>query len=133
MPVRTLLRSGRLFSPPLRLHRYQSTTTTPPLLSVLRAELKPAMQQKDTARLSVLRAVLAAVATAASSPRPIVSDAQLRALMKRRIAKAEDARTQFVAAGRQDLAEQEEAQMGVLRRYVGHGDEGTDGTVKEGG
>ena len=92
----------------------------PPLLLKLRNDLKTAMRAKDTARLNVLRSLLAEVTNAAKSPTPVKSDMQLLSMLKKRQAAAKAASIEFKAAGREDLVEKEQAQVDILDEYAGN-------------
>ncbi|KAI7090650.1 hypothetical protein KC356_g1309 [Hortaea werneckii] len=91
----------------------------PPLLLKLRKDLKTAMQQKDTPRLNVLRALLAEVTSSAKSPNPIKTDLQLLSVLRKRAAAAKAARAEFEKAGRQDLVDREDGQASIIDEYAG--------------
>ena len=91
----------------------------PPLLLKLRSDLKTAMRAKDTARLNVLKTVLAEVTNAAKTSKPIASDMQLLSLLRKRAAASQSAAREFDAAGRSDLVKKEREQGRVLEEYVG--------------
>lgn len=91
----------------------------PPLLLKIRNDLKTAMRAKDTARLNVLRSLLAEVTNAAKSPNPVKTDMQLLSMLRKRQAAAKAASIEFKAAGRDDLVEKEQAQVDVLDEYSG--------------
>lgn len=90
-----------------------------PLLLKLRTDLKTAMKAKDTARLNVLRSLLAEVTNAAKTQNPIKSDMQLLSLLRKRQAAAKAASEEFKTAGREDLVEREEGQVKILDEYAG--------------
>ncbi|KAK1755747.1 Yqey-like protein-domain-containing protein [Echria macrotheca] len=90
----------------------------PPLLTKLKGDLKTAMKTKDAARLSVLRAVLAATLNASKTSAPIKTDVQLVSLLRRTVRSSEEAVAGFRSAGRQDLVDSEEAQIQVLEEYI---------------
>lgn len=76
------------------------------------------MQAKDTARLSVLRALLADITNASKTSSPIKTNPQFLSLLRKRLSAAETAVDEFKAGGRQDLVDKEEGQMEVLQGYV---------------
>ena len=80
--------------------------------------MKVAMKAKDTARLSVLRSVIASTLNASKTASPIKTDAQLVALLRKQARSSRDVITEFRQAGREDLVEKEEAQVRVLEGYV---------------
>lgn len=90
----------------------------PPLLQKLKGDLKTAMRAKDKDRLAVLRSVMSANLNASKTASPIRTDVQLVALMRRMAKSAEEAAAEARAAGREDLAEKEGAQIAVLNGYV---------------
>jgi uncharacterized protein YqeY len=77
------------------------------------------MQAKDTTRLNVLRALLAQTLNASKTNSPIVTDVQVRALLKKNSAASRAAAAEFKAAGRLDLAEKEEGQVSIMEEYAG--------------
>lgn len=105
-----------------RCHRlarcYSSEPAPPPLLAKLKGDLKTAMKAKDAPRLTVLRSVLAATLNASKTASPIRTDAQLVALLRKQVRSSQDAAAEFRGAGRQDLAEKEDAQVQVLQEYA---------------
>ncbi|KUI53861.1 Altered inheritance of mitochondria protein 41, mitochondrial [Cytospora mali] len=94
------------------------TTQTPPLLAKLKADLKTAMRAKDTARLSVLRSVLAATTNAAKTSAPIQTDVQLVQLLRKTARGNQEAAQEARAAGREDLIEKEETQIKIIDGYI---------------
>jgi uncharacterized protein YqeY len=105
-----------------------SDLPAPPLLQKLKADLKAAMRAKDAARLSVLRATLATTLNASKTSTPITTDAALVAMLRKQARDCADAKTEFAAAGRDDLVAKEDAQISVLGEYLaGSGVEELDG------
>ncbi|KAF2098699.1 GatB/YqeY domain-containing protein [Rhizodiscina lignyota] len=100
--------------------RRSSTAPSPasPILVKLRGDLKSAMRAKDTARLSVLRALLADITNASKTSSPITTNPQFLSLLRKRLAAAETAVEEFKSVSRQDLVDKEEGQMEVLQGYV---------------
>ncbi|KAI2624392.1 GatB/YqeY domain-containing protein [Hypoxylon sp. NC1633] len=91
---------------------------SPPLLQKLKGDLKTAMRAKDAARLSAIRSILAATLNASKTANPITTDLQLISLLKKTRRASADASAEFLAAGRQDLVDKEQAQIDVLDEYV---------------
>lgn len=112
-----LLRPRIANSVPSLLRR--SITTNAAVLPRLRTDLKTAMQKKDTARLSVLRGLLAEITNASKTDKPISNDAALFVLLKKRIASGQESVEEFQKARRDDLVENEEEQIRVLKEYMG--------------
>lgn len=101
-----------------RFYSTDAADTPPPLLSKLKGDLKTAMRAKDTPRLSVLRAILAANLNASKTAAPIRTDVQLVALIRKIQKGAMDAAAEAKAAGRDDLVQKEQLQIDVLEEYV---------------
>ncbi len=88
----------------------------------LKDTLKDAMKAKDTVRLNVIRGLLTAftnelVATN-HTPQDTLEDIEAVKVIRRTIKQREDAISQFTAAGRTDLADEDKAQMEILKTYV---------------
>lgn len=117
---RATVTTRRLSPPWPKLPRccYSSEPAPPPLLSKLKSDLKTAMKAKDTARLTVLRSVISATLNASKTASPILTDAQLVALLRKQARSSQEAAAEFRDAGRQDLVEKEEAQVRVLEEYA---------------
>jgi uncharacterized protein len=90
-----------------------------PLLSRLRIDLKTAMRARDTARLSVLRGVLADITNSTKTATPIKDDIALLALLRKRISTSKHSIQEFSQADRKELVTNEEEQLGVLEEYAG--------------
>jgi uncharacterized protein YqeY len=88
----------------------------------IREDLKESMKAKDTLKLNVIRGVLTAftnelVATN-RTPQDTLTDEEAIKVIRRIIKQREDAISQYTAAGRNDLADEDTAQMNVLKTYV---------------
>ncbi|WPG99193.1 GatB/YqeY domain-containing protein [Acrodontium crateriforme] len=115
-----VLRRARLaMRPCMHCRHYAAESTPPSLLSKLRSDLKTAMKEKDKDRLNVLRSLLAEVTNAAKTSSPIQSDMQVLSLLRKRSAAAKNASSEFAAAGRDDLVEQENRQAHIIEEYAG--------------
>ncbi|KAI0840819.1 GatB/YqeY domain-containing protein, partial [Hypoxylon sp. FL0890] len=90
----------------------------PPLLAKLKADLKTAMRNKDAPRLTAIRSILSATLNASKTSSPIVTDAQLVALLKKTQRASLEASAEFAAANRQDLVDKEQAQVAVYEEYI---------------
>jgi uncharacterized protein YqeY len=76
------------------------------------------MRTKDTARLAVLRSILAATLNASKTASPIATDAQMLALLRKTATASRTASAEFATAGRQDLADKEDAQVRIMDEYA---------------
>lgn len=81
--------------------------------------IKTAMREKDKVALDSLRAVKSQILLLKTEAKGAeVSEAQEIAILQRMIKQRKDSFEQFVAQGRNDLAEVEEAQMKVIEKYL---------------
>lgn len=98
---------------------YTSMTT---IHLTLKESLKDAMRAKDTVRLNTIRGLITAftnelVATG-KTPQDTLDDALAGKVILRTMKQREDAISQFEAAGRQDLADEDKAQLAILKEYA---------------
>nr|POE87851.1 altered inheritance of mitochondria protein 41, mitochondrial [Quercus suber] len=114
---RLSLRPGYI-CPQCRTNATSTIAPASPLLLKLRTDLKTAMRSKDTARLSVLRSLLAEITNAAKTSKPVTTDLQLLSLLRKRAAAAKAAGEEFRIAGREDLVKKEEQQAKVIEEYA---------------
>jgi len=81
--------------------------------------MKIAMQNKDSARLTVLRSLLSQTLNASKTSSPINTDMQMLALLRKNSNASKAASKEFRGAGRQDLADKEDLQVKVMEEYAG--------------
>jgi uncharacterized protein len=81
--------------------------------------MKTAMQNKDSNRLSVLRALLTQTLNASKTSNPINTDMQVLALLRKSASASRAASDEFKSAGRADLAEKEDLQVKIMEEYAG--------------
>ncbi|QNM98099.1 GatB/YqeY domain-containing protein [Chitinimonas koreensis] len=81
-------------------------------------DMKTAMRQKETARLGTIRLLLAAMKQKEVDERIELSDEQIVAIIDKMQKQRRDSIGQYEAAGRQDLADVEKAEMAVLEGYM---------------
>lgn len=84
----------------------------------LEADLKEAMRAGDQTARDTIRFVLAAVKNAEIDRGGPLSDAESGAVLQKQVKQRQDSIDQFRSAGRADLVAREEAQLGVVRRYL---------------
>jgi len=84
----------------------------------LSEDVKTSMRAKDKARLSVLRMALAAIKQREVDERITLDGAQILAVLDKMIKQRRDSLSQYQAAGRQDLADQESFEIEVLQAYL---------------
>jgi uncharacterized protein len=81
-------------------------------------DMKSAMRSKETARLSALRLLLAAIKQREVDGRTTLSDGDVVAVIEKMIKQRRDSISQYEAAGRQDLADAEKFELTVLQGYM---------------
>lgn len=81
-------------------------------------DMKSAMRAKDTAKLSAIRLITAAIKQKEVDERIELNDAMVQAIIEKMIKQRKDSITQFEAGGRQDLADIEKAELVILAAYM---------------
>jgi len=81
-------------------------------------DMKAAMRGGDKHRLGVIRLVLAAIKQREVDERIELDDAQTLAVLEKMLKQRKDSVSQYEAAGRQDLADVERAEMTVIEAYL---------------
>ncbi len=81
-------------------------------------DMKAAMKSGDKARLGVIRLMLAAVKQREVDERIELDDAATLAVLEKMVKQRRDSVTQYEAAAREDLAEVERAEIGVIEGYL---------------
>ena len=81
-------------------------------------DLKTAMRGGDAPRRDAIRLVLAATKQREVDERKELSDADIVAIIDKMIKQRRESIAQFEKGGRQDLADQEKFELGVLQAYM---------------
>jgi uncharacterized protein YqeY len=81
-------------------------------------DMKSAMRARETARLSTIRLLLAAMKQREVDERITLSDADVLAIIDKMIKQRKDSIAQFEAGGRADLASAEKSEIDVLAAYL---------------
>jgi hypothetical protein len=81
-------------------------------------DMKTAMRAKDAARLGVIRLVLSEIKQREVDERISLDDTQVFAVLNKMIKQRRDSLEQFKAGNRQDLADQESFELGILQAYL---------------
>ena len=81
-------------------------------------DMKTAMRAKDSQRLGAIRLLQAAIKQKEVDERSSLDDAAVIAIVDKLIKQRKDSIASFTQAGRQDLADKEAAEMGVLQAYL---------------
>ena len=88
------------------------------LQELLKSEMKAAMVAKDKARLGAIRLIMAEIKQKEVDSRTTLSDDEIVAVMTKMVKQRKDSISQFEAAGRQDLADVEQAELVVLQAFL---------------
>ncbi|WP_028312592.1 GatB/YqeY domain-containing protein [Derxia gummosa] len=81
-------------------------------------DMKTAMRAKDSAKLSAIRLLTAAMKQKEVDERIEITDAVVLAIVEKMIKQRKDSITQFEAGGRTDLADKERFELDVLSVYM---------------
>lgn len=81
-------------------------------------DMKSAMRAKDTAKLSAIRLITAAMKQKEVDERVELNDAMVLTIIEKMIKQRKDSITQFEAGGRQDLADIEKGELAILSAYM---------------
>ncbi len=81
-------------------------------------DMKTAMRAREAGRLATIRLLLAAIKQREVDERTTLDDAAVTAVIDKMIKQRKDSISQFEAAGRTDLVEQERAELAVLAAYM---------------
>lgn len=88
------------------------------LKETLARDLKDAMRAKDKVRLTAIRMLQSAITEKEKAGAGPLSDDDLLAVVAKQAKQRRDSMTQFHEAGRDDLAEREAAELGILEQYL---------------
>jgi uncharacterized protein YqeY len=88
------------------------------LKSRITEDMKNAMRARETARLSTIRLLLAAIKQREVDERIDLTDADVLAVIDKMVKQRRDSITQFETGKRQDLADAERAEVAVLHAYM---------------
>jgi uncharacterized protein YqeY len=81
-------------------------------------DMKAAMRAKEAQRLGAIRLLLAAMKQREVDERIELSDEQVVTVIEKMLKQRRDSITQYEAAGRQDLADNEKYEVSVLQGYM---------------
>ncbi len=88
------------------------------LKSQLTEDMKTAMRAKDKARLGVIRLVLAAIKQLEVDQRIELDDAAVLVVLDKMVKQRRESIRQYTDAGRNDLVDQEQAEVEVIQTYL---------------
>ncbi len=81
-------------------------------------DMKTAMKAKDAGKLSAIRLLLAAIKQKEVDERVELDDSAVTAVIEKLTKQRKDSVSQYEAAGRQDLADVEKAEIAILAAYL---------------
>jgi len=88
------------------------------LKAQLTAAMKTAMREKDKPRLGVIRLMLAAIKQIEVDERIELDDARVLSVLDKMLKQRRDSIKQYEDAGRQELADQEHFEVGIIQEYL---------------
>lgn len=88
------------------------------LKAQLTEDMKSAMRASDKSRLGVIRLILAAVKQREVDTRSEIGEAEVLQTLEKMLKQRRDSVQQFMAAGRDDLAAVEEAEIAIIADYL---------------
>jgi uncharacterized protein YqeY len=88
------------------------------LIEQLKEEQKLAMKAKDKPRLGTIRLALSAIKQREVDEKITLTDDDILAVLTKMVKQRRDSVAQFEAAGRQDLADAESAEITVLEEFM---------------
>jgi uncharacterized protein YqeY len=99
----------------------------------IKSDIKDAMRAKDKQKRDTLRNIQVAVKDIEVNERREVTDADVEAILVKYAKQREDAMAQFKDAGREDLVENEKAELVIVKAYLPEqmSDEELEATLKE--
>ena len=89
-----------------------------PLREQLNEDMKSAMKARETEKLGAIRLLLSAVKQREVDERITLDDAGVIAVIEKMIKQRKDSISQYEKAARQDLADKEKFELGVLEAYL---------------
>ena len=92
--------------------------SAPTLKAQISEDMKTAMRAKDSARLSTVRMLLAAMKQREVDERIVLDDAAVVGIVDKLIKQRKDSIAAFRQAGRTDLVDKESAEIQVLEAYL---------------
>ncbi len=84
----------------------------------IQEDMKAALKAGDKARLGAIRLIMAAVKQREVDERTQLDDRQVLAVLDKMAKQRRESITQYRAAGRDDLAEKEQAELEIIQSYL---------------
>ena len=92
--------------------------TASALKSRIQDDMKTAMKGGDKQRLAVIRLILSATKQVEVDERVELDDARIISILDKMVKQRRESASQYESAGRQDLLDQENYEIGVLQTYL---------------
>lgn len=92
--------------------------TASALKSSIQDDMKAAMKGGDKARLAIIRLILSALKQVEVDERVELDDARIIGILDKMVKQRRESASQYASAGRQDLLDQENYEIGVLQAYL---------------
>lgn len=92
--------------------------TTPSLKDRIQEDMKAALRAQEKDRLGALRLIVAALKQREIDERIILDDAQTVSVLEKMIKQRRESLTQYLSAGRDDLATREQFEISVIQAYL---------------
>ena len=89
-----------------------------PLRVTIKAAMKAAMKARDKERLGTIRLILSEFKRIEVDERIEIDDARALAVLDKMVKQRRDSAEQFQSAGREELAAQENFEIGVIQEYL---------------
>ena len=84
----------------------------------IKNDIKEAMRAKEIVKRDTLRNIQALIKQIEVDERRDVTDADVETVLMKYLKQREDAKAQFIEAGRQDLVEKEDAEIAIVKSYL---------------
>ena len=92
--------------------------STQDLKTQIQNDMKDAMRQRDKQRLGTIRLILAALKQKEVDERITLSDSDIITILGKMRKQRQDSHKQYLEAGRQELADQEHYEIGIIEHYL---------------
>lgn len=92
--------------------------TASALKSRIQDDMKAAMKGGDKARLAIIRLMLSAMKQVEVDERVELDDTRIIAILDKMLKQRRESASQYESAGRQDLLDQENYEIGILQTYL---------------
>jgi len=84
----------------------------------IKSDIKDAMRAKEIIKRDTLRNIQAGIKQIEVDERREVTDTDVEAILSKYLKQREDAKAQFIQAGREDLVEKENAEIAIAKSYL---------------